>query len=236
MTSEIITSNLSQLQNYMKNISAEQRIASILESIKGPFALTSSFGAQSAVSLHLLTQQQANIPIILIDTGYLFTETYQFIDQLCDRLKLNLKVYKSELSPAWLESRHGKLWSNGINGITKFNNIMKVDPLNKALQELGTNVWFSGIRSNQSALRKNKSVIESKQIDNRSILKVHPIIDWNDKDIYNYLKKHKLPYHPLWEKGYVSIGDTHTTQPLSVGMNIEETRFFGLKRECGIHE
>jgi phosphoadenosine phosphosulfate reductase len=224
--------NIIGWQNYLKNKTAQQRIEYVLEYIQGPFALTSSFGAQSAVSLHMFTQINKNIPVILIDTGYLFPETYQFIDQLCDRLKLNLKVYKSELSPAWLESRHGKLWSQGIDGINKFNNIMKVTPLDNALDDLGVDTWFSGIRNNQSLSRKNKKVIEIKN----SRVKVHPIIDWTDKDIYDYLSKHNLPYHPLWEKGYVSIGDTHTSQPLTTNMLAEETRFFGLKRECGIHD
>jgi phosphoadenosine phosphosulfate reductase len=219
-------------QKYLQNITAQQRVEYVLEYIQGPFALTSSFGAQSAVSLHMLTQIDKNIPVILIDTGYLFPETYQFIDQMSERLQLNLKVFKSQLSPAWLESRYGKLWSQGIEGLTKFNNIMKVKPLENAFDALKISAWFSGIRSNQSLSRNDKKVIEFKN----SRIKIHPIIDWTDKDIYDYLQKHKLPYHPLWEKGYVSIGDTHTTQPLSTNMKPEDTRFFGLKRECGIHD
>ena len=66
--------------------------------------------------------------------------------------------------------------------------------------------------------------------------KLYPIIDWSNKDLHYYLKEHNLPYHPLWEQGYVSIGDWHTTQSLQEGMNEQDTRFFGLKRECGLHE
>ena len=65
---------------------------------------------------------------------------------------------------------------------------------------------------------------------------MHPLIDWTDRDVFRYLTRHNLPYHPLWEQGYVSIGDVHTTRRLSDGMTEEETRFFGLKRECGLHE
>jgi len=226
-----------RLQSHLYGLKAEQRIEYILNHFDSPYALTSSFGAQSAVCLHLLTQQQQDIPVILIDTGYLFPETYQFIDQLCDKLQLNLKVYKSKLSPAWLESRYGRLWTGGLAGITKFNNIMKVAPLQQAFDDLAIKVWFSGIRNSQSESRKDKSVIEQKNNHSHDpILKVHPIIDWTDRDIYNYLKKHDLPYHPLWEKGYVSIGDMQTSQPLSADMNAEDSRFFGLKRECGIHD
>ncbi len=66
--------------------------------------------------------------------------------------------------------------------------------------------------------------------------KVHPIADWTDRDVYRYLKGHDLPYHPLWERGYVSVGDWHSTDPLRPGMSAEQTRFFGLKRECALHE
>ncbi len=69
-----------------------------------------------------------------------------------------------------------------------------------------------------------------------TVLKVHPIVDWSDRDVYDYLISNYLPYHPLWDAGYVSIGDIHTTQPLLPGMTPEDTRFFGIKRECGLHD
>lgn len=213
-------------------LNLDQRVEWAFDHLEPNFVLTSSFGAQSAVTLHLMTQHQADIPVVLIDTGYLFPETYQFIDQLTERLKLNLKVFKSELSPAWLESRYGQLWEQNLEGINKYNDIMKVKPLAKALKQLGAKTWFSGIRNHQSDSRKDVKIVEQKG----KMTKFHPIIDLTDRDVYQYLKKHNLPYHPLWEKGYVSIGDVHTTQPLSVVENLQDTRFFGLKRECGIHE
>jgi phosphoadenosine phosphosulfate reductase len=73
-------------------------------------------------------------------------------------------------------------------------------------------------------------------VEQNGRIKVHPIIDWTDRNVGRYLAEHDLPYHPLWEQGYVSIGDVHTTRPLGEGMTEEETRFFGLKRECGLHE
>ncbi|MCB1582421.1 MAG: phosphoadenylyl-sulfate reductase [Marinicella sp.] len=213
-------------------LNLDQRVEWAFDHLEPNFVLTSSFGAQSAVTLHLLTQHQTDIPVVLIDTGYLFPETYQFIDELTARLNLNLKVFKSELSPAWLESRYGQLWEQNLEGINKYNDIMKVKPLAKALETLGAKTWFSGIRNHQSDSRKDVKIVEQKG----KITKFHPIIDMTDRDVYQYLKKHNLPYHPLWEKGYVSIGDIHTTQPLSVVKNLQDTRFFGLKRECGIHE
>ena len=81
--------------------------------------LTSSFGAQAAVSLHLVTRINPDIPVVLVDTGYLFPETYRFIDDLTARLKINLKVYRAELSPAWQEARYGQRWNQGLEGLER---------------------------------------------------------------------------------------------------------------------
>lgn len=211
---------------------AEDRVAWAIETFRPRLALSSSFGAQSAVSLHLAVRQWPEIPVILVDTGYLFPETYEFIDRLTDRLSLNLKVYRSAMSPAWQERRFGKLWEQGLNGIEKYNQINKVEPMNRALNELGVDAWLTGLRRQQSKSRENLSVLAV--ADGR--VKIHPIVDWTDRDIFTYLQRHDLPYHPLWEEGYVSIGDWHTTRKLTDGLTEEETRFFGLKRECGLHE
>ncbi len=222
---------LTDLNRWLERQKAPDRIAWALNSGAENHALSSSFGAQSAVALHLVTQQRPDIPVILIDTGYLFPETYQFIDQLVDRLKLNLKVYRPTLSRAWMEARYGRLWEQGVDGIDRYNRLRKVEPMRRALDDLDVRTWFAGLRRDQSESRAVTPVAELKQ----GRWKVHPIVDWSDRDVFEYLKRHHLPYHPLWEQGYVSIGDFHTTQRWQPGMREEDTRFFGLKRECGIH-
>jgi phosphoadenosine phosphosulfate reductase len=213
-------------------MTAEERVASALKTLPGGHILTSSFGAQSAVMLHLVTQQRADIPIVLIDSGYLFPETYQFVDELTDKLSLNLKVFRPQVSGAWQEARHGKRWEQGLSGIDAYNQDNKVEPMQRAIEQLNVGTWFSGLRRNQSIERAKTPFVER----SGDRFKVYPIADWSDKDIYHYLKKNDLPYHPLWEKGYVSLGDVHTTKSLADVDSIEETRFFGLKRECGLHE
>ena len=222
----------------LAGLTAEQRVAWTLDNVPQQVVLSSSFGIQAAVMLHLVTQQAPNIPVILTDTGYLFPETYRFIDELTERLKLNLQVYRSELTPAWQEARYGQLWLKGEEGIKQYNQMNKVAPMKAALEELDAGAWFSGIRAGQSSSRANKALAEYSSFrgKDKPVLKVHPILEWNNKDIYQYLQKHNLPYHPLWEEGYVSMGDTHTTRRLEPGMSEEETRFFGLNRECGLHE
>src|SRR5690606_10134945 len=115
--------------------------------------LTSSFGAQAAVSLHLVTQVAPQMPVVLVDTGYLFPETYRFIDELTERLSLNLKVYRAAMSPAWQEARHGQRWQLGIDGLNAYNEETKVEPMRRALRELDVNSWFAGLRRKQSQSR-----------------------------------------------------------------------------------
>jgi phosphoadenosine phosphosulfate reductase len=223
---------LQKINDAFARLPSEQRVEQATELLPGEHVLTSSFGAQAAVMLHLVNEVIPGIPVILVDTGYLFPETYRFVDDLTARLRLNLKVVRSDASPAWQESRFGKLWDQGLEGIEQYNRINKQEPLERALKELGAETWFAGLRRVQAQTRAQISPIEFK----RGRYKVHPLFDWTDRDVGQYLTKHKLPYHPLWEKGYLSIGDWHTTRSLADVDSMEELRFFGLKRECGMHE
>lgn len=216
----------------LESMTPIQRVEWAMASLPSEHIVSSSFGAQSAVMLHLVNQVAPGIPVILTDTGYLFPETYQFIDLLIEQLDLNLQVYRAPISPSWQEAKYGKLWEQGLKGIEKYNQLNKVAPMKQGLGELNANTWFAGLRRSQSDSRKKLSVLQKQGAQ----CKVHPIIDQSNRELHQYLAQHKLPYHPLWEKGYTSIGDWHTTRKMEVGMSEQETRFFGLKRECGLHE
>jgi phosphoadenosine phosphosulfate reductase len=223
---------LTSINRALELLPAHQRVERALELLPGVHVLTSSFGAQAAVMLHLVNEVSPRIPVVLIDTGYLFPETYRFIDELTGKLRLNLQVFRSDASPAWQESRFGKLWDQGLEGIERYNRMNKREPLERALRELNAGTWFSGLRRVQASTRARITPIEFK----RERYKVHPILDWTDRDIGRYLQQHGLPYHPLWDRGYPSIGDWHTTRSLAEAGGMEGVRFFGLKRECGLHE
>ncbi len=218
-------------QRALARKTAQERVAWALHTLPGAHIVSSSFGAQSAVMLHLMNAQKPGIPVVVIDTGYLFPETYRFIDELTERLDLNLNVYRAQRSAAWQEARYGRRWEKGVAGLKAYNHDNKVEPMERALEELGVGTWFAGVRRSQSAGRARTPFIDS----SGERWKIHPIADWTDRDVYQYLKKHKLPYHPLWDKGYVSIGDVHTTRSLAEVGSKDETRFFGLQRECGLH-
>ena len=223
---------LSEVNAELETLTAQERIAWALENLEGNPAVSSSFGIQAAVMLQLVTDAKADTPVILTDTGYLFPETYLFVDQLTERLKLNLHVFTAEESPNWQEARYGKLWEKGVEGIEQYNKLNKVQPMRRALDQLEVGIWFSGLRREQSNSRANLPVLS---IQN-GVFKFLPVLDWSNKDVHYFLEERGLPYHPLRDEGYLSVGDTHTTQKWEPGMKEEETRFFGLKRECGLHE
>jgi phosphoadenosine phosphosulfate reductase len=170
--------------------------------------------------------------VIWIDTGYLFPETYQFAEELTKRLELNLKVYQSPISPARMEALWGKLWSGGVEGLDRYHRIRKVEPYQRALRELSVKACFAGLRAEQTDYRRQLQRIS--RVDNRYALL--PILHWRSDRVSQYLARHDLPAHPLRENGYASVGDWHSSRPLSTRDRHErKTRFRGLKQECGIH-
>ncbi|MFT9100006.1 MAG: phosphoadenylyl-sulfate reductase, partial [Zymomonas mobilis subsp. pomaceae] len=168
---------LAAANEQLETLNAQERIRWALENLADNFVLSSSFGIQAAVMLHIVTRQKPDIPVILTDTGYLFPETYRFIDNLTETLDLNLKIFRAEISPAWQEARYGKLWEQGIEGIERYNAINKVEPMNHALTQLQAGTWFAGLRRDQSKSRSHLPVLALQ----RGVFKFLPIIDWDNK-------------------------------------------------------
>ena len=219
------------LSRELEGLTSGERIQLLVDHFPGELVATTSFGAQAAIMLHLLKTHAPEVPIVFIDTGYLFPETYQFAEQLIKKWDLNLRVYQPLLSSARLEALYGKLWEQGDAGAAKYGVITKVEPMNRAMKEIGAKVWLSGLRRDQSKSRGDRAMAEQQ----KATLKVYPIIDWNSDDVSRYLEENAIPPHPLVAQGYVSIGDWHSTKQLEPGMTAEQTRFDGAKRECGLH-
>ncbi|MEO0796970.1 MAG: phosphoadenylyl-sulfate reductase [Verrucomicrobiota bacterium] len=224
--------DLQAINHRLENATAHARVEWAQEHFGEQLVMSTSFGVQSAALLHLANTVSPGLPVIFVDTGYLFPETYQFAARLSEDLNLNLKIYSPLRTAAWQEALYGKRWEQGVEELETYNLENKVEPMNRALIELEAIGWMSGLRRVQSSSRKHLRPVERQN----KTFKVHPLIDWNDRDIYQYLASNNLPYHPLWDEGYVSVGDVHSTSKLAPGMNAEDTRFNGVKRECGLHE
>lgn len=195
--------------------------------------MSTSFGIQSAVMLHLVTSVIPNIPVIWVDTGYLPVETYRFADELTNRLGLNLKVYQASMSPARMEALLGRLWDRkDVESLNQYDQIRKVEPMHRAMKELNATAWLAGLRAGQTSHRQSLGIVGQQM----GLYKILPILHWHSRDIYNYLQAHDLPYHPMFDQGYVTVGDWHSSRPLTASDDNErDTRFHGLKQECGLH-
>jgi phosphoadenosine phosphosulfate reductase len=194
------------------------------------FALITSFGIQSAVLLHMAAAHDPALPVIWVDTGYLPPETYRYAEQLTDLLALNLHVTQAELSPARMEALHGQLWATGdADDMERYHRMRKVEPLDRAFEAIGVACWASGVRGGQTDHRA--SMLPLQPVRGRWSLR--PLLSWTNRDIYYYMQTHGLPQHPLFEQGYSTVGDWHSSRP-DDGSG-RATRFRGLRQECGIH-
>ena len=226
--------NLDAINQKLAKAEATELVKWGLEVFGDRMVMSTSFGIQSAVMLHLVSRIVPDIPVIWVDTGYLPAETYQFAEQLTSRLNLNLKVYQSSMSPARMEAIHGKLWEkkDDVEAFNLYNYIRKVEPMQRALQELKAEAWLAGLRSDQTKHRQTLKKVDLQE----DIYKIHPILDWHSRDVYQYLTTYDLPYHPFFDLGYVSVGDWHSSRPLTADDDNErDTRFNGIKQECGLH-
>ncbi|KPK13472.1 MAG: phosphoadenosine phosphosulfate reductase [Myxococcales bacterium SG8_38] len=192
---------------------------------------STSFGATSAVMLHLIHRVAPRTPIVCVDTGYLFPETYRFAEDLIQRLHLDVRFYSAPMSPARQEALYGRLWEQGEDGVKRYLQLNKVEPMQRALSDLGARAWMAGLRSEQTEHRAGLRRIE--QQDGR--IKIHPILDWTEEEIDAYMQRYDLPYHPMVGEGYRSIGDHHSTIPTTADMDPRDGRILGKTRECGLH-
>lgn len=197
----------------------------------GPdIAMSTSFGAESVVLLHLVTQVKPDIPVLFTNTGFHFQETLEHRDYLVKRLKLNLRELTPEISHDQFLAQYGKLYERDPDACCAMN---KIAPFEKGLQDY--KAWITGIRRNQAITRKDSPFVENYR---DSLVKVSPLLNWTSKMLWDYAKKYGLPYHPLWEKGYLSIGCSpeNCTRPVKLGEDPRSGRWAGTgKIECGIH-
>ena len=213
-------------------LKAHERILQLREIYGSRLVASSSFGLQASAMLHLIRRHAPDIPIIFVDTGYCFPETYQFSQSFIEDWELDIRVFNPAISAARQEALYGKLWEQGAEGNKKYALLNKVEPMNRALSEVGGDVWVSGLRRSQSSTRVDRAFAEKQ----KATMKVYPILDWADAQLEAYYHEHELPRHPLEKQGFLTMGDWHSTRKANVGETAEDTRFGGTKYECGLHQ
>ena len=228
--------NLEQINAALRDQDAEIIVRFAAERFGSGLVMSSSFGAESAMLIHLAHQIDPDIPIIFVDTGFHFAETHQFIQELQDRLSLNLHVYRPRLSAEEFFASAGESdpdWRDDVNRCCRVN---KNEPFDRAMRELRPTAWLRGIRRDQADTRQHRHTVEWSNRFN--CYAISPLLDYSSEEIRAYLKLYDLPMHPLFEQGYTSIGCSPRccTRPIQINENPRAGRWSGqAKTECGLH-
>ncbi|HEY6251919.1 MAG TPA: phosphoadenylyl-sulfate reductase [Candidatus Angelobacter sp.] len=212
-------------------LDAETLLDRILAEYPGRVCITCSFQAEDMVVLHMLRSRVPDIPVLFLDTGYHFQETYAYRDRMATAWKLNLVNLLPSLTTIEQENTFGILYRSDPG---RCCHLRKVEPLMAALERF--DLWFTGLRREQSPTRKNLQPVEQHQLPSgRSLVKVSLLADWNWGHVSEAMAHNQIEYLPLYSQGYPSIGcEPCTALPTNVN-EPRSGRWAGLKLECGIH-
>ena len=223
-----------RLNNLFRGSDTVTMLEAVLEDgLAGQVAAVSSFGAESAVLLHLIGTIDPSVPVLFLDTGKHFQETVDYRDRLVEQLALtNLQIITPDADELAARDGNGLRWSYDPDGCCE---VRKVRPLAKALTAFDAS--FTGRKAFQAKTRANLPRFEIDTSDAAGRLKINPVIEWSASQIAGYFVLHDLPQHPLVARGYPSIGCSPCTRPVAPGEDARSGRWSGWdKVECGIHQ
>lgn len=221
--------DVEQLADEFETRSSQDLLAWAVDRFEGRIMLTCSWQMQSSVLIDMLHQLGANIRVVELDTGLLFPETYETRERLVARYDLDLeRIDPRETVEEQAQSEGPDLWRRDPDRCCA---LRKVEPLERAL--VGMDAWITGIRRAQSVTRRDAKVLE---LDARGVVKVQPLAGWTDEDVKGYLFAHDVPYNPLHDHGFPSIGCTPCTRAIRPGEDSRAGRWADAeKTECGLH-
>ena len=223
---------LERVAEELEGLAAEQALETVLTARQSAnVCLTSSFQAEDLVVAHLLRKRIPGVPVLFLDTGYHFPQTYEFRDRVAREWSLNLVNVLPAQTVAHQESAFGILYRSEP---ARCCQLRKVEPLMRALEPF--DVWFTGLRREQSVTRKNLKKLELHRLPTgKTLWKVSLLADWNWKQVRQYVDENAIPSLPQYDEGYLSIGCEPCTALPSDPNNPRSGRWGGTKLECGIH-
>jgi len=235
LNKKITGSEANELNKKFENSSTEEILEWAWKGFGNRAAIGTSFQGAGLVMMDLAKKQGLSLPVFTLDTGLLFPETLELKKRLEDFFKIKIEGLEPELTVDQQALEHGpELWKSKPDDCCWMR---KVVPLQKKLATL--DVWVTGLRREQSETRQQIEILEIYEFDpvlNRDILKLNPMANWKREAVWEYLKKNKIPYNPLHDRGYRSIGCVPCTKPVGEGENERAGRWTGFqKTECGIH-
>ncbi len=227
---------LNKIQELLKNKSPEASLASLAELLPGEIVFSTSLGYEDQVITHQIFANNLNIEIFTLDTGRLFSETYSVWNSTLDRYKKQIKVYypNTEAVEKLVSEKGPSCFYESVDNRKECCHIRKVEPLKRALK--GKKIWITGIRAEQSGNRSDMPQLEWDEAN--QIIKFHPILNWTFEEVKSFINKHNIPYNPLHDKGFVSIGCAPCTRAIREGEDFRAGRWWWedkSKKECGLH-
>lgn len=228
--------DIASLKDQIKGKSPQEIIAWFLQEFKGKIALSNSMGAEDQVLTDMICKIDPSTPIFTLDTGRIFPETYDLIDRSNQRYGIHIKVYfpKPEEVEAMVNEKGVNLFFNSIENRKQCCHIRKIGPLKRAFS--GLDMWICGLRREQSVTRTEVDVLEWDE--NNGLLKLNPLVDWTEDQMWDYIKENKVPYNRLHDQGFPSIGCQPCTRAIEKGEDVRAGRWWWEdpdSKECGLH-
>jgi len=226
---------LAQLQNLFEQLSPAEALREVTNLFPGKVKFSTSLGQEDQVLTDLIARNDIPVSIFTIDTGRLFNEAYDTLERTTARYKIPVEVYFPQaVAVQDLVSQRGvNLFYESVTNRQDCCSVRKVEPLNRALE--GAAVWITGLRAAQTDLRKTIPFVE--WLPDRGIYKINPLLHWTYEDIIDYIQDYSVPYNPLHNKGFVSIGCAPCTRAIEVGEDPRAGRWWWevSQKECGLH-
>lgn len=224
------------LNKIFKDKTAEDVLTYFLQNYKGEILFSSSMGLEDQVITKMIVDIDQSTRIFTLDTGRLFPETYDLIDETRDHFGIAIEVYFPDASKVerMVKDKGVNLFYKSVENRKFCCHLRKIEPSKRALK--GNRVWISGIRRDQSITRYNNQRIEWDE--QNDLIKVNPLIDWSEQEVWDYIKQHRIPYNKLHDKGFPSIGCQPCTRAVKPGLDPRSGRWWWEepeKRECGLH-
>lgn len=236
LSSKELLKNIDHWNNEYSNKPAEEVLAFFLEKFKNKIALASSLGAEDQVLTRMIAIINPVTRIFTLDTGRLFPETYDLMARTNEKYGIKLNVYFPDagMVETMVNEKGINLFYESIENRKLCCGIRKVEPLKRAFKDL--DVWICGLRKDQSVTRFFTKTVEWDQAN--GLIKINPLLNWTEKQVWDYIKEHEVPYNELHDKGFPSIGCQPCTRAIKPGEDVRAGRWWWEtpeQKECGLH-
>jgi phosphoadenosine phosphosulfate reductase len=236
MTAEEKMNKVNDILNQLKDKTSEEILRFVAQLPSESVVFSTSLGYEDQALTHMIFSNNLNISVFTLDTGRLFPETYSVFNSTLERYKKTIQTFypNTKLAEDLVTKKGPFSFYESVENRKECCYIRKVEPLQRALK--GRTIWITGIRADQSGTRSDMPMVEWDDVN--QVIKIHPLLNWTLEEVKAYVFKHNIPYNPLHDKGFVSIGCQPCTRAINEGEDFRAGRWWwedASKKECGLH-